>query len=224
MDLPARALQVAFDVVARVRRARVFHPDGITLSGRLHAEPEFEALFGSGERAVIARLSKGTGLPSAIPDVLGLAFRVLDRDDKPWDFALATTGTGTASRFLITPARGWVSARYGSLMPYRLDGKPAWIFAAPDNGQPASASLGAMNDHLTSSAVTFTITARGVRGPARPVATISLRRADLAERDIVDFFDPMENHPADVELLPKAVANLRELAYEGSRHGRGPQA
>ena len=117
VDLSATVVRSMFAAGARLRHARVLHPEGLRLSGRLHAEDEFEALFGSGERAVIARLSKVAGLPGAVPEVRGFAFRVLDRDNKPWDFALGITGRSTVGRFVTTIAAGWASARYGSLMP-----------------------------------------------------------------------------------------------------------
>ncbi|GAA5099307.1 phosphodiesterase [Nocardia iowensis] len=220
-DLAASAVRTAFSAGARLRHARVFHPDGVHLSGRLHAESEFEHLFGTGERAVIARLSKGTGTPGGLPDVLGFAFRVLDRHDEPWDFALATTGRGLLSRFLITPARGWVRAEYGSLMPYRI-GKsgPRWLFAEPDTGQPTSASLAAMNEHLQEHPVSFELSASGVTGPPVRLAELTLRLSESSEHR-TDYFDPMLNHPDGVELLPKVVGRVREFAYAGSRSGRG---
>jgi hypothetical protein len=224
VDLPAAVVKSAFATGARIRHARVFHPNGLHLAGRLHAEPEFEPLFGSGERAVIARLSKGVGLPNGLPDVLGLAFRVLDRDDEPWDFALATTGQGSLGRLVITPARGWASARYGCLMPYRISNSaPTWFFAEPDSVQPASASLEAMRAHLNEDLVSFTLSAGRLGGPTWRVAEITLRPAESAEHR-TDYFDPMLNHPAEVELFPKAIGKIRELAYTGSRSGRGEGA
>ncbi|MGQ4600310.1 phosphodiesterase [Nocardia sp. R6R-6] len=221
VDLPAAMVKGAFATGARIRHARVFHPNGLHLSGRLHAEPEFEPLFGSGERAVIARLSKGAGLPGALPDVLGFAFRVLDRDDEPWDFALSTTGRGLLGRLVFTPARGWASARYGCLMPYRIgNSAPTWLFAEPDGDQPASASLAAMDAHLDEHVVGFTLTADRLGGPRARLAELTLRHAESAEHR-TDYFDPMLNRPAEVELVPKAVGRIRELAYIGSRSGRG---
>ncbi|WP_406270042.1 phosphodiesterase [Nocardia sp. NBC_00881] len=221
VDLPAAVVKGAFATGARLRHARVFHPDGLHLSGRLHAESEFEPLFGSGERAVIARLSKGAGTPSGLPDVLGFAFRVLDRDNEPWDFALATTGGGPLSRFVFTPARGWASARYGSLLPYRV-GKstPTWFFAEPDADQPGSASLDAMNEHLREHMVTFTLTSSGIGVPRLRLAELTLRHEEPAEHR-TDYFDPMLNHPPEVKMFPEAVGKIRELAYTGSRSGRG---
>ncbi|QBS42838.1 phosphodiesterase [Nocardia sp. CS682] len=220
-DLAASVVRSTFAAGAKLRHARVFHPDGLHLSGRLHAESEYEHLFGTGERAVIARLSKGAGTPGSLPDVLGLAFRVLDRHDEPWDFALATTGGGSLSKFLITPARGWVRARYGSLMPYRV-GKtaPLWFFAEPDTGQPASASLAEMTEHLREQPISFTLLASGVTGATMRLAELTLRLSESADHR-TDYFDPMLNHPDGVELLPKIVGKVREFAYSGSRSGRG---
>ncbi|WP_040774149.1 hypothetical protein [Nocardia pneumoniae] len=221
VDLPAAMVKGAFATGARIRHARVFHPNGLHLSGRLHAETEFEPLFGAGERAVIARLSKGAGMPGGLPDVLGFAFRVLDRDDEPWDFTLATTGGGLLGRLVFTPARGWASARYGSLQPYRIgNSAPTWFFAEPDGEQPASASLEAMDSFLDERMVSFTLTASRLGGPRLRLAHITLRHAESAEYR-TDYFDPMLNHPSEVELFPKAIGKIRELAYTGSRSGRG---
>lgn len=220
-DLAASVVRSTFAVGAKLRHARVFHPDGLDLSGRLHATSEYEHLFGTGERAVIARLSKGTGTPGSLPDVLGLAFRVLDRHNRPWDFALATTGGGPLSRFVILPARGWVHARYGSLMPYRV-GKtmPLWFFAEPDTGQPTSASLAAMAEYLREHTISFELLASGITGQPARLGSMTLRLAESAEHR-TDFFDPMLNHPDGVELLPRMVGKVREFAYAGSRNGRG---
>ncbi|WP_062988917.1 hypothetical protein [Nocardia anaemiae] len=220
VDLSAAVVRSAFAAGARLRHARVLHPDGLNLSGRLHAEYEFENLFGSGERAVIARMSKGTGLPGAVPDVLGFAFRVLDRDDKPWDFALATTGRSTVGRFVITVATGWARARYGGLVPYRF-GKstPTWVFAEPDAAQPNSASIEALEEYLGEHEVHFDLVGSPIGGPTSKLAEINLRLAEGEHR--TDYFDPMINHPAEVEMVPKVIRQLREVAYAGSRQGRG---
>ncbi len=222
-DLTSTVVKSVFDAGARVRHARVFHPRGIKLAGRFHADTEFEPWFGTGERAVIARLSKGIGTPGAVPDVMGLAFRVLDRDENPWDFALATTGTGTVGRFVITAARGWSSARYGSLLPYRFgDAGLTWLFAEPAVPQPGSASLQAMSEHLRDHDVRFEITASGLGAAPRRVGELTLHHADAHEHR-TDFFDPILNHPGDIALEPGVVTRLREFAYEGSREGRGEQ-
>ncbi|AFT98732.1 hypothetical protein [Nocardia brasiliensis] len=223
-DLAASAVRTAFAAGARLRRARVFHPNGLALSGRLRAEGEFTTLFGEGDRAVIARLSKGVGTPGGLPDVLGFAFRVLDSQDRPWDFALATTGRGALGRFVITPARGWAHARYGSLMPYRIGSSaPTWFFAEPDPDQPTTASLAELREYLRDNALSFDLTASGLGTPTFRLAELTLRLAEPQEHR-TDFYDPMLNAPDGVDLVPKAVGKVREFAYAGSRGGRGEES
>jgi hypothetical protein len=211
----------AFDAGAHLRHARFFHPRGVRLSGRFRAEQPGEFGFGEGDRATIGRLSKGVGTPGGVPDILGLAFRVLDINDRPWDFALATTGQRPIARLSLTVARGWDSARFGSLLPYQWDDSdPLWVLAEPDPGLPTSASLTALARHVHEHQIGYTISVAGY-GPARQtVGHLALRAADPGEHR-TDFYDPVLNHPADVALLPRAVQRLRESAYDGSRRGRG---
>lgn len=221
-DLPNAVVAAAFQTAARVRHARVFHPRGIRLAGRFRPTQKYEPWFGAGDRAVIARLSKGLGSPVGVPDVLGLAFRVLDRDDHPWDFALATTGRGTLGRFVFTPARGWSTACFGSLLPYRFgDASPAWLFAEPLDAEalPNTASLQAVGDYLDDQVIRYTLTADGLGSPAETIGELDLRRAEPGEHR-TDFFDPVLNHPAEVTLVPNVVNRIRESAYTGSRRGR----
>ncbi|WP_306360765.1 phosphodiesterase [Nocardia sp. CC227C] len=211
-----------FAAAARVRDARVFHPIGLPLTGALHAvDGTYKQLLGSADRPVLARISKGVGLPDGVPDVLGLAVRVLDRHDRPWDLAPATTGTGALSRFLITPALGWSSAYYGSLMAYRFGGGPVeWIFAEPDAAQPESPSLGAMSTHVRGHRLGFTLQAAPLFGPKRTLAEITVAEPEIGEHAGPGFFDPVRNLPPEVELLPRPVTAVREWAYTGSRRGR----
>ncbi|MFC9659711.1 phosphodiesterase [Nocardia sp. NPDC127606] len=221
-ELPNTVVRTTFQTGARLRHARVFHPRGVRLAGRFHATSAYEPWFGPGDRAVIARQSKGIGSPGGVPDVLGLAFRVLDRDEHPWDFALATTGRSAMGRFVITPARSWATARFGTLLPYRFaDASPVWLFAEPldTDDLPNTASLRALDDHLDDQVIRFSITADGIGRPPEVVGELDLRRAAPGEYR-TDFFDPILNHPADVALMPRVVNWLRESAYTGSRRGR----
>ncbi|MFC9472051.1 phosphodiesterase [Nocardia sp. NPDC055002] len=221
-ELPNTVVRTTFQTGARLRHARVFHPRGVRLAGRFRATSAYEPWFGPGDRAVIARQSKGIGSPGGVPDVLGLAFRVLDRDERPWDFALATTGRSAMGRFVITPARAWATARFGTLLPYRFaDASPVWLFAEPldTDDLPNTASLRALDDHLDDRVLRFSITADGIGRPPETVGELDLRRAEPGEYR-TDFFDPILNHPADVTLMPQVVNWLRENAYTGSRRGR----
>lgn len=223
MAMTDRVVSGVFEAAARARRNRVFHPAGVPLTGALHAvDGGYKQLLGSSDRPVLARISKGVGMPLGLPDVLGLAVRVLDRHERPWDLVLATTGTGAWGRFLIQPVPGWSQARYGSLMPYRFEGGPAeWIFAEPDAGQPDTPSLGALSAYAKNHRLGFTIQASTRTGPMRTLAEVTIAEPEIGEQAAPGFFDPVRNHPPEVELLPRAVAAVREWAYSGSRRGRG---
>lgn len=213
-----------FEAAARVRRARVFHPVGVSLTGVMQVvDPQFEQLLGASERPVVARISKGLGLPGGIPDVLGLAVRLLDSHDRPWDLALATTGTSPLTRLLPRPARSWGSARYGSLMAYRFDGGAAvWLCAEPDVPQPESVDLDDFSEVLRAQGASFTLTAVSRAGSGRLLARILVTEPEIG--DAPGFFDPMRNLPPEVELAPHLLGTVREWAYTGSRRGRGEPA
>ncbi|MFF0491637.1 phosphodiesterase [Nocardia sp. NPDC004068] len=226
MPLPDRIVAQTFSALARVRRARVFHPEGLPLTGWLHAvDDDYARLIGARDKPALARMSKATGMPGGIPDALGLAVRVLDWQDRPWDLALATTGTGALGRFVVRPVRSWAQARYGSLMAYSFfGGPPAWVFAEPDSAQPQSVSIQSLCDYRDGHRLGFTLRSSSLLGPERTLAEITLSRPEIGEHAAPGFFDPVLNRPPEVRLLPEAVATLREWAYAGSRDGRGEHA
>jgi hypothetical protein len=73
-----------FEVGARLRGARVFHPRGVVVHATWVPAGGCPALAGSalldGERPVLVRVSRAIGLPPRLPDILGLAIRVSDVD------------------------------------------------------------------------------------------------------------------------------------------------
>ncbi|MCM6775855.1 phosphodiesterase [Nocardia sp. CDC159] len=226
MPIPDRIVAEAFSVLARVRHARVFHPEGLPLTGALHAvDDDYARIIGARDKPVLARMSKATSMPGGIPDALGLAVRVLDWQNRPWDLALATTGTGALGRFVLRPVRSWAAARYGSLMAYSFfGGPPEWVFAEPDHAQPQSVSLEALCRFRDGNRLGFVLRAASLLGPARTLAEITVSRPEIGEHAAPGFFDPVLNLPQEVELLPRAVASVREWAYAGSRRGRGERA
>ncbi|MGW5572228.1 phosphodiesterase [Nocardia thailandica] len=215
LDRPVRA---AFRAGARLRGARVFHPRGIVLTGRFRPEDD-DTLLGAGERPVVARLSKGLGAPGGLPDVLGLAFRLPGRDGGAWDVALATSGRGAVGRCLPTPARGWASARFGSLQPYRVDaGAPVWLSAEPvaADALPRDASVSDLRACARRGTLRFRLTCSGRHG--RVLGELSL---DAEASEPPRAFDPVRNSPAGIRLAPSSLTRVRANAYAGSRRGRG---
>jgi hypothetical protein len=135
---PARAggavLATATGVLAALRRqAKPLHPHGVVLDGvlRCHGGEQRSGvhwLDEPGEDRALVRLSRAVGLPPSLPDVHGLAIRVLR--DPPGDLLLATTGRGVPARFLLTWHRAGHEHSFTSLLPYRTVHGPVVVGAS----------------------------------------------------------------------------------------------
>ncbi|MFZ2173835.1 MAG: hypothetical protein WAW17_07315 [Rhodococcus sp. (in: high G+C Gram-positive bacteria)] len=62
-----------FRAAAAMRGARVFHPRGLVVAGKIEFESSWWPLPRGTPLPVVARFSGGIGTPSRMPDVLGLA-------------------------------------------------------------------------------------------------------------------------------------------------------
>jgi hypothetical protein len=128
-------LKAAFGAIMLVRRPRPIHAKGVVLEGSIRWLDRTRA---SGIRwidapppepvSVIARVSRGVGLPAPFPDIIGLALR-LEGDAGPADLELASTGFGVPSRFWLAPHRSPSRARLTTLLPYRGNTGPVLIAA-----------------------------------------------------------------------------------------------
>ncbi len=207
---------------AAVRRRRLFHPDGVL------AEGTFERVAAPNEGLpmvscdVIARVSKGIGLPSGFPDIAGVAWRMPPAQDlrscTPWDVLLASTLAN--SRILLAPVASWSGATFSSLMPLRYAGGVWWVRArlVTDLGAPGL-SLVAMKDQIDSGEVDFDIEQAAGTGEFLPLARLTLRHVDPSRDDI--GFDPVLHATPEVQLIPLWLSDFRRAAYRRSREGRG---
>lgn len=123
----SRPVAVGIGFLAAARRARAFHPAGTTVDGWVEIDPgphPLEALAGR-HRAVV-RTSRGAGLPTVLPDVHGLAVRLVAPDvdasaadpDAVLDLRLSSAGSGRLTRHLLWPGRDPFRPTYSSLAPY----------------------------------------------------------------------------------------------------------
>ena len=105
---------------AALRGARLFHPDGVLAKGTLTRVAADGVGLPMADCDVVARVSKGVGMPGTVPDVLGLAMRMPPHpgDHAPWDVLLASAaGTNLVARTIPFPAREIASAVLSSLQP-----------------------------------------------------------------------------------------------------------
>jgi hypothetical protein len=206
---------------AAIRNSRLFHPSGVLAEGLLQrvAPPDEGLPMQSCD--VIGRVSKGIGLPGALPDIAGLAWRIPPPQDLrscvPWDVLLASTVAN--SRIILAPARSWSSTTFSSVMPLRFGGGVWWVRArlVTKIDEPGL-SLDTIRNQIDSGEIDFDIEqAHGSRG-FQPLARLTLRHLDPTNDDI--GFDPVLHSDEDVRLAPSWLADLRRAAYRRSREGR----
>ena len=212
------ALSAVSAGLGRLRPAeKPLHPCGIALDAtvRRAGSPErfgVPWLDEPGIDSALVRFSRGAGLPSALPDLLGLALRV-DPAGHPGDLLFVTAGRGPLSRFITVPRRSPVISftTYSTLQPYRTVSGPVMLSATPIAGD---AGLG---ERL------------GVRlAAARPTgrwhdfAFVTVAVPPGAEEDRTVSFDPFRHELPGLENYPLA-RRLREGAYAAARRSRRPR-
>lgn len=201
-------------LAATARRARVFHPRGDAFSAAVVVDPaEHEAaglgwgvplLDEAGEHRAVVRLSRGAGLPSPLPDVLGLALRLIELGGPSahQDLLVNTAGTDPLLRRFFLPALESRGPRhYSSVLPYAAGGGHVLLGASP-----------------TDAGFALEI-ARGVTGGWQQWGDLYLleQRSDETSRDL--RFDPITNTAGGLE--PVGFLNaLRRPAYTGSQAAR----
>jgi hypothetical protein len=227
------AVATAFEALARLRGgARAVHPRGALFAARVEfaagPSPTVAALDGPGMHPALVRMSKNAGTPGALPDMLGVAFRLTDLPGGPVDLLFATVGRHRATGALLAPTTGWCARPYSTLLPYRADGVRVTLGLRPDEPARArGADPQAVRDAVRDRPLTFTLVEKRARTPWAPIGRLLL---DVPMPDgFVDdgaggaepvTFEPVVNaHP---RLQPvRAFAAFRSAAYTGSRRGRG---
>jgi hypothetical protein len=209
-----------FRIIARLRRQRAFHPRGVVLDAVV-AEAGASLTPLRAGRAVV-RLSRAAGLPDSLPDVAGLAVRVLDAGGSGLhqDLLLSTVGTRRPLHHLLRFTRRPGAATYSTVLPTRVDGVarlltgrlegPGVASAAGLDGLAAAVDEGGAVVHLDAVPL--------LRGPARRLMTLHLgRRLEPPEDGEELRFSPAN---AGAGLTPIGLTALRDAAYRGSSRGR----
>jgi hypothetical protein len=120
-----------------LRGGRILHPVGdayearFTVGGGDHGAPLFDV---PGEHRAIARLSRSVGLPKPLPDILGIALRILDAHGpaRHQDFLLVTSVDLPLLHHLILPGPlGPYGQSYSCVLPYRVGDRLRLVGAVP---------------------------------------------------------------------------------------------
>jgi hypothetical protein len=199
-------LRAATGIIAARPAARPLHPRGSVVRGTLRrfgAEDTTGSawLDQADEDQVLVRQSRSLGLPSPLPDIVGLALRVPIEGGRPGDLLFASTGLGRLTRFVLTPARSSSGRPLTTLLPYRT----------PVGG----VLLSAVFHNETTIALAWAIRS----GAWHPFAELSLHKDPVDEADTSLSFDPIKNALPGLETYDW-VRRLREPSYakaQGSR-------
>ena len=227
-DIPrtaGRAVAVPLGALARRRRGKPMHPRGVVLDAVLErtggpAGWDVPFLAGHGEQAALVRLSRGGGLPTPLPDVLGLAVRLPGTAgaEDPVDLLLSSTGRGRLTRWVPVLRRDAVAV-YSSIMGYRTAAGPVFLAALPETGVgPVTAEPGPLAAAARAGRLAFTLAAARGAGEWQPFARLRLL-APVPEVDPDLRFDAVRNPPPG--LVPDGpMARFRSPAYAAAREGR----
>ena len=125
-SLLRRSVPAVIRAASKVRGQRVIHPRGRTYSGRLvipgGASYGASLLDEPGSYDVLVRRSRSAGLPAPLPDIHGLAVRVLDcyGPGQHQDWLVDSTSPAPLLRRLPLPR--FTPSLYSSLLPYDVGG------------------------------------------------------------------------------------------------------
>lgn len=222
--LVGRALGAGFATLAAVRRPHPIHPHGLLLRGTLRRTGSqlrtgIPWIDDADPQAVdvLARASRSAGVPSPLPDVIGLAVR-FEGGAGPADLELASTGVGWPLRFWLLIHRSPSRAHLSSMLPYRSPSGPVLIAArtvAPDD-LPASPS--AVAERLGSEPWRLRLHVARPRGPWHPFAELELMR-EPGPLDPLLRFDA-GRHPLPGTEQYEWVRRLRQPSYDRVQRGR----
>ncbi len=239
-SLLALPVGAAFYAAGRLRRGRrkPLHPDGAVLPGTLHRDGAPSTwgtpwLDATGDHEATVRLSRSAGLPSPLPDILGLAIRVRV-DGRDADLLLSTTGRGRAGRFLLQPRADPGRGFYTTLLPYRSGRGPVLIAAEGEPPRPLPTDPAGVADHLTAQPMRFTLSCAAPGGPWERFGTLDVGVPEgLADSggsskppgsgasvDAAISFDPVQNPLPGLQMYD-GVARIRARAYASARRSRG---
>ncbi|AZS37724.1 hypothetical protein CVS47_02370 [Microbacterium lemovicicum] len=220
-----RVLRGAIGLILRVRRPRPIHPHGLLLRGEVEWMPGAPRSGiawvdqAAGTRAATrARVSRSVGLPSLLPDVIGLALRVDTGGGGFGDVELATTGRGVPGRFLLLPRLTVSRATFATLLPYRTDGGPVHV-SARRSGRRLPADLAALRHALASEPLRLELSFARGSGPWHPFAVVTLR-VDPDQDDRTLRFDAVR-HAIPGARAYEAVRLLRQPSYRLAQDGSG---
>jgi hypothetical protein len=217
----------AFGALTRARGARIFHPEGsgyraevtMTPAGRPTGAPLLDQ---HGSFDAVVRFSRGAGLPDPVPDVLGLAVKLLDAygPGRDQDLLLISSAVAPIGRNLLLPATGFLGRPFSSVLPY-LVGRRIRLFGAwPATAAVHDGGTALAEVHVAAArgALRFDLTIAGELGGWRRIGQLKVGEPLSDPESDALRFNPWHTGPG---IMPLGVLQaLRRFAYTGSQSQR----
>ena len=228
MDVIGTVTAAGFGVASRLRGTKAFHPEGVVheavveLTGSSDVPPGVDLLAKPARHDALIRFSRGVGLPSPLPDVMGMAIRLPDvhGPGRHQDLLMVTSGDGVLLHHLLLPAPGFMSLPYSSLLPYRdAEGGLFLVGAAlrqRHRPAPGADEYDVLARAAASGRPAFDLAVATLAGRLRPIGTVTLGRRREPEANAMRF-NPFNTGGG---LQPTGfLQRLRDAAYPGSQAG-----
>lgn len=215
-----------FALVSAARRARAFHPQGFLCHGTWKVERALPAttavpvLQPGPPRPVIARPSRGVGLPESIGDFLAVAVRIVDAhgSGRPQDLLLNSSADAPVLHHAFLPAPRWFAQSYSSCLPYRTPAGTLLVGLLPPDERGPGPGLDDMQAAVDAG-VRFGIAVAAPLGRWERIGELHLQGlVDPAQGDV--DFEPILNCGGGLTPAPAWLQTVRSEAYRWSRRGR----
>ena len=217
-----------FRVGSTLRRARVVHPRGFLCRGTWSVErsaalaPDAAVLQAGAHHECLVRFSRGAGLPEGLPEVFGVAVRLVDASGpgRHQDLLINASADHPVLHHVFLPALRWYSNSYSTCLPYRAGAGLFLVGLLPPATRGPGPTSAAMRARVAGG-VAFGIAVAPALGRWERIGTLALRDPLPPEAGDADF-DPWNTGGG---LVPATWLNrLRREAYKQSRLGRGAPA
>jgi hypothetical protein len=212
-------VRTLFRELSRLRRKRVFHPFGVGFAAEYRPLAGDVGALALGRRSEpLVRLSRSIGLPEALPDPCGLAFRFADAygPGAHQDVLLVSSGAAPGARHALLPSRGFCDRPYSSVLPYRLRGGTVMLGARALHPAPGPKLADLREREL--GGLEFELLLASVKGEWQAVGQLTLGTRLPPERTERLGLDPT-NTGGGLELAGW-LNRLRGPSYAGSQEGR----
>lgn len=226
MSAAHRLLGAPFGAVARLRGARAVHPQGFLCRGTWSIDTalaitEGVPALGPGARFdVVARPSRGAGLPQRIGDFLAIAVRLVDANGpgRPQDLLMNSSVDVPVLHHAFLPAPRWFAQSYSTCLPYAVPGGALLIGLLPPAERGPDPSLDGLRERV-SRGVTFGVAIAEPLGRWQRIGELRLDELTDAAAGDIDF-EPVVNTGPSLSPAPAWLQRMRSAAYASSRRGR----